>query len=102
MEHLAVLPVVLPLFAGAALVLIDDRHHTTKLAINIAATALLVVVSLALMAQTAAGNAQIVTYQLGDWPAPFGIVLVADQLSTLMVALTAALAMGAVIFSAAR
>jgi multicomponent K+:H+ antiporter subunit D len=102
MEHLAVLPVVLPLFAGAALVLIDDRHHTTKLAINIAATALLVVVSLLLLADTATGNAQIVTYQLGNWPAPFGIVLVADHLSTLMVALTAALALGAVIFSAAR
>ena len=32
-------------------------------------------------------------YFLGDWPAPFGIVLVLDRLSALMVALTAVLAL---------
>lgn len=102
MDHLAILPVVLPLFAGALLALIDDRHHTTKLVINIAATSLLVVAALILLGDTATGTSDVVTYQLGSWPAPFGIVLVADQLSALLVALTAALALGAVIFSAAR
>src|SRR5690606_7433742 len=42
------------------------------------------------------------TYLLGNWPAPFGIVLVVDHLSALMVTLTSALALGAVVFSAAR
>ncbi len=32
-------------------------------------------------------------YFLGDWPAPFGIVLVLDRLSAMMVALTAVLAL---------
>jgi multicomponent K+:H+ antiporter subunit D len=32
-------------------------------------------------------------YRLGDWPAPFGIVLVLDRLSALMVLLTAILAL---------
>ncbi len=102
MDHLAILPIVLPLFAGGLLALIDDRHHTAKLAINIAASGLLVVISLLLLADVASGSARISVYQLGSWPAPYGIVLVVDPLSALMVALTAALALGTVIFSAAR
>jgi multicomponent K+:H+ antiporter subunit D len=100
-QHLAILPVVLPLAAGAVLVLIDDRHHTVKLALNIVATVLLVAVGLSLLAAANSGT-HIVSYQIGDWPAPYGIVLVVDRLSALMVALTSALALCAIIFSAAR
>jgi len=102
MDHLAILPVVLPLFAGAALALIDDRHHNVKLAVNVAATLLLVAVSLLLLADVQNGPARISTYQLGNWPVPYGIVLVLDPLSAMMVALTSVLALGAIIFSAAR
>lgn len=102
MDHLTILPIVLPLFAGGLLGLIDDRHHTAKLAINVAATVLLVVLSLLLLADAGGGTSRVSIYQLGNWPAPYGIVLVADPLSALMVALTAALALGVVIFSAAR
>ena len=45
MDHLIILPIVLPLFAGAALVLIEDRHHTAKLLVSIAATLGLVLVA---------------------------------------------------------
>ena len=41
-------------------------------------------------------------YRLGDWPAPFGIVLVLDRLSALMLLLTSILASAAVVFSLAR
>ncbi|MFB6081220.1 MAG: complex I subunit 5 family protein [Halanaeroarchaeum sp.] len=41
----------------------------------------------------------ILTYQLGDWPAPFGITLVADSLSAFMLALTATVAVPALVFS---
>ena len=41
-------------------------------------------------------------YRLGDWPAPFGIVLVVDRLSALMLLLTSILASAAVVFSLAR
>jgi multicomponent K+:H+ antiporter subunit D len=41
-------------------------------------------------------------YRLGDWPAPFGIVLVVDRLSALMLLLTSLLGLAAVIFSLAR
>ncbi|MFB6125644.1 MAG: complex I subunit 5 family protein [Halanaeroarchaeum sp.] len=41
----------------------------------------------------------ILTYQLGDWPAPFGITLVADSLSAFMLGLTAAVGVPALVFS---
>ncbi|MFB6113061.1 MAG: complex I subunit 5 family protein [Halodesulfurarchaeum sp.] len=41
----------------------------------------------------------ILTYQLGGWPAPFGITLVADSLSVFMLGLTAVLAVPSLIFS---
>ncbi len=41
----------------------------------------------------------ILTYQLGEWPAPFGITLVADSLSVFMLALTAAVAVPSLIFA---
>src|SRR5690606_5778795 len=44
----------------------------------------------------------VATYPLGNWPVPFGIVLVADRLSALMVLLTSILAVCALIFSLAR
>ena len=40
-----------------------------------------------------AGDGAIQVYELGDWPAPFGIVLVADRLSVIMLVLTASLAL---------
>jgi multicomponent K+:H+ antiporter subunit D len=41
-------------------------------------------------------------YRLGDWPAPFGIVLVVDRLAAVMLLLTSLLAAAAVVFSLAR
>ena len=38
-----------------------------------------------------ASGGELLVYQVGEWPAPFGIVLVLDRLSALMVTLTAVL-----------
>jgi multicomponent K+:H+ antiporter subunit D len=101
-SHLAIVPIVLPLLVGAALVFIDERHHTTKLVISIAATALLVVLALILLARAAEAGESVSTYRLGNWPVPFGIVLVVDRLSALMVTLTSVLGLTSMLFSAAR
>ena len=58
--------------------------------------------SLSSRAPTHLRTAQSATYRLGDWPVPFGIVLVADRLSALMLLLTSSLAAAAVVFSLAR
>jgi len=99
-DHLAILPIVLPLLAGVILLLIEDR--TVKLAISVGATAILLAVAVMLLLRTSDGADHTSTYLLGDWQAPFGIVLVADRLSALMVTLTSVLALSSIVFAIAR
>ncbi|GHE20718.1 monovalent cation/H+ antiporter subunit D [Halomonas urumqiensis] len=98
-QHLIVLPVVLPLVAGILLLRSRQGVTRTKRLISVASTALLVLIGIALVAKAAGG--EVTYYALGDWQPPFGIVLVLDRLSALMVLLTGVLALGAVVFACA-
>jgi multicomponent K+:H+ antiporter subunit D len=100
MEHLVVAPIVLPLAAGAALLLIDERRHRAKALVSLAAALALAVVATLLVLRADAPATHV--YRLGSWPAPFGIVLVADRLAAGMVLLAAVLAVAALWFSLAR
>ena len=99
-HHLTIMPIVVPLLAGILLTLIEDR--SAKLAVNIGATVILVGLACTLLVSASDGSQHIATYLLGDWAAPFGIVLVADRLSALMVALTSVLALASIVFASAR
>jgi len=98
--HLIVAPIVLPLFAGALLLLLGDRRHALKAAINLVATATTLGLAIALLGRSA--DVPVTVYLLGNWQAPFGIVLVADRLSALMLVLTGILALATLTFSLAR
>ena len=101
---LLIVPIVLPLAAGAGMLFLSgDRHRNLKAAINVAVVTTLVCVAIALLSMSNAHPAGInEVYRLGDWPAPFGIVLALDRLSALMLLLTSILALAAVVFSLAR
>jgi len=102
-QHLLIAPILLPLAAGAALLLIEERRHTLKAGLNIGATAALLVVTAFLYRQADTTSAAAAySYLLGAWPAPFGIVLVLDRLSALMLLLTSVLAAASLTFSMAR
>lgn len=102
-DHLIILPILVPMLAGIILTLIDERHHDAKLWISIGGTVLLLGATLLLILKTGDAEGPLVsTYRLGNWPAPFGIVLVADRLATVMTVLTAVLALASILFSAAR
>jgi len=98
-SHLIVLPVVLPLVAGILLLFQRQGSVRVKHLIGTGATLALLLVGIALVARAAGG--EVTYYALGDWQPPFGIVLVLDRLSALMVLLTAVLAVGAVVFACA-
>src|SRR5689334_11414048 len=85
------------------LVLGGERRRNVTAAINVVASSSLLCVSLALIRNVDASPAGVTgVYRLGDWPAPFAIVLVVDRLAALMVLLTSLLAIAAVVFSLAR
>lgn len=105
-QHLIIAPILVPLVTGALLLLIDERQRTLKALVGLGSTLLLFVVALGLFRFAASIDgpeaAQQGVYLLGNWAAPFGIVLVVDRLSALMLVLTATLAIAALIFALAR
>lgn len=97
MTHLPVLPILVPLIAGALLVLLYDLPLWFQRLVSIASTLTLLGLALALGAEVRETGHLV--YALGSWAPPFGIVLVPDRLSVLMLTLTAALALFAIIYA---
>ncbi|HWI79435.1 MAG TPA: monovalent cation/H+ antiporter subunit D [Ramlibacter sp.] len=98
--HLVMLPILVPLVAGALLLVIDEPRHALKASVSVAAMLAVLVAAGALAARAGAPVTHV--YSLGAWAAPMGIVLVADRLAALMVLLTAVLALAALLFALAR
>ncbi len=96
MSHAVLLPILLPLTCGALLLWFGHRRAR---AVSVASCTALLALALYLVAR--AGGGDIEVYRLGDWPAPFGIVLVLDRLAALMLLATAALALPAAIYACA-
>ena len=90
-DHLSILPVAIPALAAPAALLVMRRHRALAVGIGFAACFAQLAAATLLMARVGGGT--ILVYALGDWPAPFGIVLVADRLAALMLVLTATLAL---------
>ena len=99
-DHLAIAPLLVPLVT-ATVTLLTRRWPPVRTGAALlgglayAATVAAVVWSVVL----APGAPGAVAYQLGDWPAPFGITLVVDALSAFMLVLTAAIGVPALVFS---
>ncbi|WP_018077834.1 monovalent cation/H+ antiporter subunit D [Thiobacillus denitrificans] len=93
--HLPILPVLLPLVAGIVLLVLRNAPLALQRGISLVATAALVPLAFALLA-TASDGTQLV-YKLGNWEAPFGIVLVADRLAAWMLMATALVALFALL-----
>ena len=104
MQHLLVVPVLLPLMVGALLIPINQTRHTLKFALGLGSGILLwiVAVALLLMADGEYWPAGIGVYLAANWAAPFGIALMVDRLTALMLVLTATIALAVLVFSARR
>lgn len=96
-QHLAILPILVPLFAALIQLLPwGDRPQPKRRAIGLLASILTLVLSIALLIQV--NQDQMIVYALGNWSAPFGIVLMVDKLSALMMLITAILALPVLIY----
>ncbi|MFV0623200.1 monovalent cation/H+ antiporter subunit D [Sphingomonas sp. ac-8] len=102
-DHLIVAPILLPLIASAAMLLFDERRRPLKRILSFATSGLLIAVAiLLLISVSGADGTGARVYHMGGWPAPFGIVLVADRLSTLMVLLASGLGFTSLLYALAR
>jgi multicomponent K+:H+ antiporter subunit D len=101
------MPILLPLVSAAVMLLLDERRRVLKGGIGVATTVALLIVAIMLlrladMPPAASGGSAVTVYQLGNWPAPFGIVLVLDRLSALMLVLTSVLGITSLLYALAR
>jgi multicomponent K+:H+ antiporter subunit D len=104
--HLPILSVIIPLFAGALMVVTKEKRRGLNTFISFASVLAQLLVAACLLIYTSSYlehelTNNIVVYLLGNWQAPVGIVLVADQLAALMLCLTAFLGVAALIYSTA-
>jgi multicomponent K+:H+ antiporter subunit D len=88
--HWIILPVVMPALFAPIIGFV--MRHDIGLARIASVTGTVLLLAVALFNAGMAATGETFVYRLGDWPAPFGIVLVLDRLSALMVLLTAVLA----------
>lgn len=94
-SHLVIAPVLLPLLAGIVLLLMRRLDIRVRRVLSVAAAVMEIGLAIDVLAAVADGD--ILVYALGNWPAPYGIVLVADRLSAWLLLITALLALFALL-----
>lgn len=97
MTHWIIAPVILPAILAPFIVLAARYHIGIQRVFSV--VGVLAQIALAIGLAWAASEGTVILYQLGDWAAPFGIVLVGDRLSTMMVLLTAVLALWVLLYA---
>ena len=97
MSHWIVAPIVLPALLAPIMAMAMRHDLILQRTFGLAGQVALLLISLWLGLQAFAGEIEI--YELGAWPAPFGIVLVLDRLSASMLMLTATLGVAVTLYA---
>ena len=103
-QHLIILPILLPLLCGAVLVPLTQGRHRFKFALSYASVLGQLITACLLMVHVDGGAWPdgIGVYLAANWAAPFGIALVADRLSALMLLLASVLGLAALHYARQR
>jgi multicomponent Na+:H+ antiporter subunit D len=96
MTHLLVLPILVPLIT-AIVVLLSGGVPRLQRAWSLLGAAVLLVVTIALLRGVWTGGIQHV--QVGQWPAPFGITLVADVLSAVLLVVVGLMGLAVLVYA---
>jgi multicomponent K+:H+ antiporter subunit D len=98
-QHMPVLPVLLPFFTGVWLLAWGDGGADPALAahkrawarfVALSSVSLGLLVAIALVVRASGG--ELMVYRVGDWPAAYGVALLVDRLSAMMLLLTSLVA----------
>jgi len=103
-SHLIVAPVLLPLATAALMLLVGEKRRIANGIIGLASTlaGLLLAIALLVWVNSQQAPGAFAIYLPGNWPVPFGIALVADRLSALMMVLTGAVGLASLLYAQAR
>lgn len=100
MQHLPILPILFPMLAAVFMLLPPLCKSTERQRVfSVTMMIIIVIISVLLLLTSHQEGTQM--YILGGWQPPFGIALVADRLSTMMVLLTSILSLGALLYACA-
>lgn len=97
MMHWIIAPIVLPALLAPFIVLAARYHIGIQRVFSVAGILAQIALAAGLAWTTSDGT--VLLYQLGDWAAPFGIVVVGDSLSTMMILLTSVLALFVLLYA---
>ncbi len=100
MNHWIALPILIPLISAVLIPLVGRPTILIRRALGLVACLGTVAVGAWMVLRTRLG--EIYTYSLGDWQAPFGVVLVLDGLSALLVALTGVVSLFCLLYAMNR
>lgn len=96
MNNLVIIPIIFPFIIGAILIILVKQHKAQRIISGISAIGMLLFsIYLAIVVY----QDGIIVMEAGNWSAPYGIVLVADLLATLMVLLTSLLSAACLFFA---
>ena len=97
MSHLLLAPILLPALTAVLLVFLARSSLKVTRVISLASALALLYVAVVFLLQSGADTIEV--YALGNWAPPYGIVLVADRLSSLMLLVNAVLLVTSILFT---
>ncbi len=98
MTFLVLLPILIPLLTAAMCLLLWKRQRAQRV-LSVLGGAALLGAAVALLTIVATRGIQVV--QVGNWPAPYGISIVADLLSGMMIAVAGVIGFSVLVYSTA-
>ncbi|MFS0672886.1 Na+/H+ antiporter subunit D [Ornithinibacillus sp. 179-J 7C1 HS] len=96
MSNLAVLPIIIPAISGIIVAFTNSKVKTTRLLTKLFT---LISLAVALYITYSVFTDGVIILETGDWVAPYGIILVADKLSILLILTTNVIATAAAFFA---
>lgn len=97
MTHLLLAPILIPALTAVLLVFLARSSLRLTRSISLASALVMLYVSIVFVLQ--AGTGQIDVYAVGNWIPPYGIVLVMDRLSSVMLLTNSVLMVASILFT---
>ena len=97
MNNMIMVPFILPFFTALTQIAIPQRHKKWKHFLGLLSLLVLIGIEFYLLSQVWDGK--ILVSQMSNWPAPYGIVLLIDRLTAIMLLLTSITGFSALLYN---